>query len=160
MTKTATLFTNWPAMHVIRLKIREWITADENATGVMTFENGSMVQFPSINLPPTKVTIDWSAIRTYLAGNGDIGTVAQCVARSSSNGNVLTINLGAEPVVMENGQIIAKSMKATAQVVLANGDVWTSAGIAQPQGYGCFPDCPFVNGVAQAVVATFLMAKK
>ena len=34
-----------------------------------------------------------------------------------------------------------------------------SQDVPQPVGYGCFPDCPLVNGVAQPVTASFILEK-
>ena len=158
---TAELFTTWPAMavHPVRL-LKEWLTADEMAGGQLTFDDHTGVMFSSIDLPPTGVAIVPHVLRTFLSGNGDVGTVDACTATGTEPEGIVTIELEAEPVVVVNGQIIAKQMPATAKVILNNGDVWSSVGVSQPTGYGCFPETKIISGVAQPVTAKFRLEKK
>lgn len=153
---TATLTTNWPAMkvHPVRLR-KEWLTADEVASGTLT---GDVVaEFPTIDLPPTYVTIHRGAVLAILFGDGDVGTVDACTAKSPDG--ALVIALDPEPVVMTGGQMVAKAMPATAKVFLPDSGWWSSVGVEQPDGYGVFPDCPLVNGVASQVVAKFVLER-
>ena len=152
---TAILVTKWPAMKVSPVSflklLREWATADEIASGELTGD--VTASFPAIDLPPTEVEISPGSGLAIWRGNGIVGTVAACIASAPG----VEIDLDAEPVVMENGVLIAKAMLATAKVTI-NGQVWSSAGTVQPSGYG-FPDCPIVGGVASPVTASFLLAK-
>jgi|SRR5580692_3347070 hypothetical protein len=150
----AELMTAWPAMAVHPVKLlKQWLTADEVASGVLTLDDGSSVSFQAIDLPPTPVAVHRGAALAILFGAGEIATVAPCTA----SGGGVTVSLDAEPVVVENGAIVAKAMPATAKAQLPDGRVFTSVGVPQPDGYGGFPDCPLVGGVAQPVVAKFKM---
>ena len=157
---TAILKTSWPAMqvHPVRL-LKQWLTADEVAVGELTGD--AQASLPTIDLPPTPVAVHRGAALAILFGNGEIGTVADCTARYVSPDGLtsLFIYLDTELVVMESGIMIAKSMPATAKVFLSDGSQWSSDGVAQPEGYGCFPDCPLVNGVASPVTASFVLEK-
>lgn len=160
MPETAELVTNWPAMtvHPVRL-LREWLTADEIASGQLTFSDGTGIAFNSIDLPPTPVAVHRGAVLAMLFGRGEVATVAGCIAWGDEPEASIKIYLEAESVVMEMGKMIAKAVPATARIVLTNGDVWDSKDVPQPDGYGMFPDCPVNNGVAQPVEAKFVLAK-
>lgn len=157
----AELITKWPAMkvHPVHLR-RDWITDDEIATGHLSFGDGTGIQFKKIDLLPTPIMIHKGAIFTLIKGSGEIGIVAECAARAIESEGLLEIMLDAEPVVLERRQIIAKAMKAYARVILSNGQIWTSGGVEQPEGYGMFPDCPVIGNVAQSLEAKFILQKK
>ena len=142
---TATLITNWPAMKVTRKGLLHWLTADEKATGQLTFDDSTGVSFRSIDLPPMLVTV-------HPFQFPDIATVAPCTATGVEVEGTLVIELDAEAVNFENGGIVAKSMPATATYTAADGSMWS--------GPGVFPDCPLVSGVAQPVTASFVLEKR
>jgi hypothetical protein len=152
-TATAMLVTEWGAMAIHpKQLLKLWMTADEPATGQLTFSDGTGIRFNAIDLPPTAVDIVPHVVRTFIMGNGPIGTVRACVANGKEAEGSVVINLNPEPVVLADHVIVAKSMPATAIVTLANGDVWS--------GPGTFPDCPLQAGVATPVSAAFTLTKQ
>jgi hypothetical protein len=151
---SATLVTIWKAMKVTRVGLRHWRTAPETATGTLTFDDGTNTAFGDIVLPATEVHIH--IFYTFPV----IGTVDACQAIGIETDGSLVIALDPEPVAIESTGIIAQSMPAIATYTTANGDIWTSKNVVQPDGFGCFPNCPFVNGVAQQVQASFVLEKQ
>src|ERR1022692_3237846 len=103
---TATLDTLWGAMGIGRDGFMRRLTADEKATGQLTFADGTGVRFSAIDLPPTTVDLHHGVIWSYLSGNGPFGPVRACTATGQGVEGALVIDLDPEPVVQENGATV------------------------------------------------------